>query len=596
MVSTILMGTDRETTPFGYLDTPLRIIPAISIHRFSDLYPPDHERRPRQSQKPTALPPDAKPHALFLSVFLSKASFLPTFVKGTKKIIYHDIKIDVYLNGELCASTFISNRYHDDAYEMTERIIRFSGRRVQRLLEKPWVLVPSGQSPDERPRLEKQNIGSPGGAKRQWASVSRALMMEADKLGRGRNGESSVLRDYLSTLATLEMPAEVGGMQKAGGPKMGIIDVVVTAGKGHKDDANTRPLMQPTPIRLEVPKTSAPEELDDHQEKGVSRETHVHQDATPEGLVSKDAETRAQGFISQSGYPRRSQSGLVSDPMSSGNQITLTGHRAQSFEGRQLNDLDATGMHDGSSSTTINYDTPVPVAPTFNILMDPRQPKRKFQSPATNSSSDAKLPHLARSQPTSSKSSDPHLGQSRTPQGTFGRAPEVPTLAQPMPTAQKPYKGDSVPSSRLAERKPRFKWEIVLDNKLTLEEEMELIAARAAQATAKASYHDRGRDAVKPAQLNERRSRLLDTKDGEKKEKSKVVKLKPPQPKTPPQPLNPLPTITSLSLSGSQGTPLLSGDEVVTYAPGDMVRQVKDERNGWFEEVGVVMGTRFLIG
>lgn len=42
-------------------------------------------------------------------------------------------------------------------------------------------------------------------------------------------------------------------------------------------------------------------------------------------------------------------------------------------------------------------------------------------------------------------------------------------------------------------------------------------------------------------------------------------------------------------------TPALSKDCVITYAEG-LTRQVKTERNGWFEEKGVLMGVRYLVG
>lgn len=42
-------------------------------------------------------------------------------------------------------------------------------------------------------------------------------------------------------------------------------------------------------------------------------------------------------------------------------------------------------------------------------------------------------------------------------------------------------------------------------------------------------------------------------------------------------------------------TPALSQDCVITYADG-LTRQVKTERNGWFEEKSVLMGVRYLIG
>ena len=296
------------------------------------------------------------PRALFLSVFLSKASFLPKYVEHLNKTITHDVKIDVFFNGELSGSTYVSDRYYGDEYEMTEHIIRFSGRRVHRRLEKPWILVPSGQGPDGRSRFEKQNIESPGDIKQRWASVSKALLMEANRLSRGENGELSVLGDYLSALAALELPRELEAMHTMGGPKTGIIDVVITAGKGQIDDASIVHLTEPTPMRLEVPKKgNASIELDHAKDGSLSNEISIHQErmasqdvnittavseaqavaeaqrlspnltldktlTTPpkkrRSLGSRaDSEILAQGFTSQPRALRR-QSGLANDPVS----------------------------------------------------------------------------------------------------------------------------------------------------------------------------------------------------------------------------------------------------------------------------------------
>lgn len=597
----------------------------------------------------------------------------------------------------------MSDRFHGDAYEMTEHIIRFSGRRVHRLLEKPWILVPSGQGPDGRPRPNRQNIGSLGDVKQRWVSVSEALMMEAGKFTPGRNGEPSVLGNYLSNLATLEMPAEVEAMQTVGGPKMGIIDVVVTTGKGHKDDANASHLMEPTPIRVREPKASAPVELGNIKDgmgpQDVSITNAVTEDQaraeaqgfppnlTPDitfttptkkrrSLGSRaDTEILAQGFTSQPGSSR-SQSRLAKDPVSSRNQIkSLSRERAQS------NNLHATSLHNNDTlSTRTGSDNPVP---SYNNLSNPGQPRDKLQSSITNPFSDVKRPRLVQSQTASSKPSDPRPERFRAPQGTSGRAPE-PKSAQSIPSAQKCYKGDSeppAPSGQSYDRKRRLNWEIVLDNKLTLEEEMRAIAAEAAQTTSKlftkppASSRASGVGAGSPAKLNERRSRLRETKDGGKprnyieaesddddddgsmnqvantEKMSKIVRLKFRFPKPPPQPLKSFPPGPELSIypvfssssSPSQpfpirkstiapttpkpfkpvfepftpessvtrrrlpispgslihtwpGTPPLSDDAVVTYAPGDVLRQVKGERPGSFVEEGVVMGARFLVG
>lgn len=669
-------------------------------------------------------PPEI-PHALFLSVFLSKASFLPTYVNRLNKTIFHDVKIDVLVNGELCASAYVSGRYHSDAYKMTEQIIRFSGRRVHRLLEKPWVLVPSGQCADGRLRPEKKNIGLSGDAKHRWASVSRALVMEANRPVRKRNGGLSVLGDYLSSLAALEMPTEVEAMQTVGGPKIGIIDVVVTAGKGQKDGANTLRLMEPTPMRPEEPQNpSATIDLDNVKEGMVFERKSIHQgvfstiqrvasqvvnltneltkaqdvaeaqcpsptlDETFTSPIKKrrslgsraDSEILAQGFTSGA-RGLRSQSGLANDAVSSENHTSPL-----SREGAQSNDLLVKKPH-GSFNTQSRSTNPAPRK--GNNEFQPDKSQNKAQSPLVNPSHHAS-------------------------QDTLGRAPD-PKSANPNAPAQKTYKGrsppstpsaPSVPTARSAtprprpERKPRWGWEIVVDNKLTVEEEMEAIATEAARAASKllgqsSASSQASRPATSnPSGFNEQRSLLRETNNSKRRKlymeaasdnnneddgsanevipgekKSLIVKLKIPKLKSapPPQPLisltaesesdpdrslSPIPVSPALlnalphpSLKSSSstivprtkttprksprpiftnpfsstpqpsarrdsspacsptslshtwsGTPPLSEDAVVTYAPGNVLRQVKSERSGWFVEESVVMGTRFLIG
>lgn len=628
----------------------------------------------------------------------------------------------------------MSDRYHGDAYEMTEHIIRFSGRRVHHQFEKPWVLVPPGQSADGRLRPDQQNTGSSGDAKQRWTSVSQALLLEAGRLARGSDGELSILGDYLSALAALEMPTEVEAMQMVGGPKIGIIDVVITAGKGNKDDATALRLMKPTPMRLEEPKkASASMEWDNIKDGTVIREKSVHQEVfrMRQGMASKgvdianeatkaqvaakaqefspnstldetfasptkkrrslgsraDTEILAQGFTSES-RGLRGLSGLADDPVSSGNHA-----KPLSREGAPSNGRLTKNSHNNGTFSTQN--SSINCAPSKNDQSHPQQPQEKLQSPLVNPSSDAKhsRPHLVQSQIASLESSDQRSARFDAPQGAYGRAPE-PKLAQPKPPAQKAYKGDSapsVPSKKRSERKKRWNWEIVVDNKLTLEEEMESIAAEAARTTSmlfpqsSAPIRARKAAASDPPKLNEQCSLMHEKTDSKRRKldteaashdqngsihqevvppekKSKIVKLQIRKSKPPrsPQPLKPLPTSSEpdlslpavptssfnfsvqpspkssstivppttprkspkpafsdpfsftpessarhygvpayspISLSHTwPGTPPLSDDAVVTYAPGDILRQVKSERSGWFVEKGVVMGVRFLLG
>ena len=191
------------------------------------------------------------PHALCLSVFLSTSSFLPTKDRVPKGKEMNDIKIDVYFNGELCGSHYVPRRYSGEAYAMTEQIVRFTGRRIGRLVEKPWIIVPSGQNPDGGLREYRRGGVACGGAQQRWNDISDALMAEADKIGQNESGERPIIGQYLESLAQLSMPKEVEDMQKAGGPKHGILDVVLIWGRGNKKGPDAPYIVKPTPITNE---------------------------------------------------------------------------------------------------------------------------------------------------------------------------------------------------------------------------------------------------------------------------------------------------------------------------------------------------------
>lgn len=200
--------------------------------------------------------PPFKPHALCLTVFLSPSSFIRTENKVAGRVEINDVKIDVYFNGALCDSRYVPRRYSSKAYTMTEHILRFSGRRIGRLIEKPWIFVPSGQNPDGSLRDYRRGKVAYAGTQQRWNDISDALLAEADKFGRDERGERPVIGEYLESLAELSMPKEVEDMQKAGGPKFGVLDVVVMRGKGSKDGPDAPYIVEPTPMRIEGSTTS----------------------------------------------------------------------------------------------------------------------------------------------------------------------------------------------------------------------------------------------------------------------------------------------------------------------------------------------------
>jgi len=196
-----------------------------------------------------ATQPALVPRALTLTVYLTKESFARSCGSKTKHAP-QDVKIDVFFNGEMTASTYIPARYRGEANNMIQLTQRFSGRRVDRMAERPWVIVPPGQNADGSLRTSKRNKGAYVGAQERWHRIGKALEEEGEQFGRNRYGDRSVVGEYLTTLSKLEMPAEADDMQKGGGPKFGVIDVVLTLGKGQKDEPEKGYLKEPTRLRL----------------------------------------------------------------------------------------------------------------------------------------------------------------------------------------------------------------------------------------------------------------------------------------------------------------------------------------------------------
>lgn len=282
------VGTDKVNNGAPVLD-PTKVhdhqIKAVEALRSSLL----RNRRPHAQQ-------ESKPQALCLTVQLSKRSFLPNPYRGVKKIPVFDVKIDIYFNGELCASAYVPERHRSES-GIAELTQRFGGRRIDRLLERPWTIVPSGQNADGSLREHKSSQGGYVGAQQRWSAISELLKAEAEKGGRNKWGDLSVLGDYLQNLSKLEMPKEVEELQKPGGANYGIIDVVLTTGCGKKDDPDVGYLSKPTRIRTSDLRASIPK-IPNHQPPAVSKDLPV---ASFKAKVAHRPKTFADAEIIASG-------------------------------------------------------------------------------------------------------------------------------------------------------------------------------------------------------------------------------------------------------------------------------------------------------
>ena len=183
-----------------------------------------------------------------LSVTLSKNTFLEySSLKTDHKFM--DVKIDVYFNGNLCSSAYCARRLlHADQKTMLQC---FSGSRIRQIWEKPWILRGPVDTTLTTPEKSKKDnaLDNFCGAMR-WASIGAAIHREAEKNGRYEDGELGILGDYLISLSALPMPKVVERLEKAEGLDFGVTDVVVTAGVGGKDAGGTPCLSTPDALRI----------------------------------------------------------------------------------------------------------------------------------------------------------------------------------------------------------------------------------------------------------------------------------------------------------------------------------------------------------
>ena len=121
---------------------------------------------------------------------------------------------------------------------MSERLLKkgndvklqYMGTRIHRQIQKPWAYIPS-------------ELGTDAGidASGRWNAVSQALMQESDVRGRDMHGDTAPSTEYLIALSQIAMPDRIKYSKG-----MGIVDVVITAGKGLKYSAEGEYLVAPT--------------------------------------------------------------------------------------------------------------------------------------------------------------------------------------------------------------------------------------------------------------------------------------------------------------------------------------------------------------
>lgn len=150
------------------------------------------------------------------------------------------IKFDIFFNGELSACNFIPARsiIHNTRTQMT-----FSGRRHGRLTERAWLL---SNSPGTTSAHIQQNQQSP---LQRWQELQCAILNQANRYGRSREGRRPPVAEYLGNLASMLAPPSLSTWQCSSRMKFGIIDIVISLGKGQKDPVSSGYCTKPTLTR-----------------------------------------------------------------------------------------------------------------------------------------------------------------------------------------------------------------------------------------------------------------------------------------------------------------------------------------------------------
>ncbi|KAI4123432.1 MAG: hypothetical protein LQ338_005261 [Usnochroma carphineum] len=613
----------------------------------------DQTPNPQQPQQPQ------QPQALCLRVLPKTNSFLSKFDRDNARWNVNDIKIDVYLNGDLCASAFVAERaFHGKGYLRDT----FSGARNHRLTEIPWVLMPPSSDSPEGPNGRTPPEKAARDAESRWTDVSDALRQAAESNGRNKRNELSTLGQYLQSLAAIPMPATLPGMLKTNHRCFAIIDVIVTTGKGHKDDASGAYLFRPIPLKLHghgIHKEYSPvKKLEAQKKQLVTAKDHL---ARAKRSFA-DEEITAQAF-SLHHVPRTSMARNLPG------KLTLASCDCK--EDRAEHPIDASISGAYHSTISINQSRAEPTDSTPSAATDhaiplgppTRRPRRIPSTQKKPGDLGANRPEGVASQSTPIPRKRPDESSPAVPAPTriWSRTSTTPT------TMDEP-----------AVKKKRIHYYDVLDTRQTMAEEMEDIARQAANPEAifftdrrvtrsKLADNSDGADAppingqlvnstaptttlaflplapgpntqnrplptaipdkapplqAMPApslQLRQRRSSPttpVNRADSSSPEKplrfrhrtSSHLPDTPHESATSPQPHS---SGTSASAkppfskkkSGVKAnqlvpwaTPPLSKDSIVTYAEDGRVRQVRAERGGWFSEEGVLVGVRFVVG
>ncbi|KAF2091030.1 hypothetical protein K490DRAFT_53951 [Saccharata proteae CBS 121410] len=175
---------------------------------------------------------DFGPYGLALRLELTNKSFVPPYEPGA---VVDDIKIEVFFNGEFSHATLMPSRYRTETKRGSELFKYFSGLRTHFMLERAWIIRAATRYADGSSRVP--NAEARASALQRWQQMAASLQNEADTRGFNKWGDRTVMGEYLTSLAKLPMPEELQSLKRMGDLTYGVIDVVLTYGKGKKAES-----------------------------------------------------------------------------------------------------------------------------------------------------------------------------------------------------------------------------------------------------------------------------------------------------------------------------------------------------------------------
>ena len=171
------------------------------------------------------------PQALTLTVSIDPKSHV---WYGAKQSGTFDIKIEVFFNGDFAACRLVTSKSRKTAKGYLTSY--FSGKRIHRMAEHAWNVDFEDKGSDLK---DKETF------LKRWHTVGKMLRKDADLRGVDKFYQRSPTGQFLADLSELDMPEALKHVCAKSNRRMGIIDVVMSLGRGRKFTSNSHYLTQP---------------------------------------------------------------------------------------------------------------------------------------------------------------------------------------------------------------------------------------------------------------------------------------------------------------------------------------------------------------